>query len=164
MKKSKYIDHTLLAAKATRADIERVCAEAVAYDFCSVCVNPTWVPLAKEKLQGSGVKVCTVIGFPLGANTSAVKAFEAADAVRNGADEVDMVLNVGLAKSGEWTAVQADIEAVVKAVEGRALVKVILETCLLTEAEIRQACACAVAAKADFVKTSTGVYTGGATV
>lgn len=163
MSESKFIDHTLLAAKATRTQIEQLCREAVQYDFCSVCVNPVWVSFAKQCLQGSTVKVCTVIGFPLGANTSTLKAFETQEAVQHGADEVDMVMNIGLAKSGDWAGVEADMKAVVQAANGT-LVKVILETCLLSEEEIRLACQAAVAAKVDFVKTSTGFSTAGATV
>lgn len=163
MSKSKFIDHTLLAAKATQAQIEQLCQEALQHDFCSVCVNPFWVSFAKQRLQGSDVKVCTVIGFPLGANTSSLKAFETEEAVKNGADEVDMVMNIGLAKAGDWAGVEADMKAVVQAANG-ALVKVILETCLLNEEEIRRACQAAVAAKVDFVKTSTGFSSGGATV
>lgn len=163
MSKSKFIDHTLLAAKATQAQIEQLCQEALQHDFCSVCVNPFWVSFAKQRLQGSDVKVCTVIGFPLGANTSSLKAFETEEAVKNGADEVDMVMNIGLAKAGDWAGVEADMKAVVQAANG-ALVKVILETCLLSEEEIRRACQAAVAAKVDFVKTSTGFSSGGATV
>ena len=150
------IDHTLLKAEATRADILRVCEEAKAYHTASVCVNTCWVPEVAKALAGSGVKTCCVVGFPLGAMSTAAKAFEAAEAVREGADEVDMVLNVGLARGGEWALVQADIEAVVRAA-GTAAVKVILETCLLTDAETAKA------AGAAFVKTSTGFSTGGAT-
>ncbi|SSY71183.1 deoxyribose-phosphate aldolase [Alysiella crassa] len=164
MKRSKLIDHTLLAPTATATDIEKLCAEAVEYDFCSVCVNPTWVALAKEKLAGSDVKVCTVIGFPLGANTSQIKALETEQAITNGADEIDMVMNIGFAKMGDWHAVAQDMAAVVQAASGKALVKVILETCLLTDDEIRHACQVAVQAGADFVKTSTGFSKGGATV
>lgn len=164
MKKSKLIDHTLLAAHATAADIEKLCAQAVEYDFCSVCVNPVWVALAKNKLAGSDVKVCTVIGFPLGANASKTKAFETENAIADGAQEVDMVINIGFAKMGDWNAVAQDIAAVVQAASGKALVKVILETCLLTDDEIRLACQAAVQAGADFVKTSTGFSKGGATV
>ena len=156
------IDHTLLKAEATRADILRVCEEAKAYHTASVCVNTCWVPEVAKALAGSGVKTCCVVGFPLGAMSTAAKAFEAAEAVREGADEVDMVLNVGLARGGEWALVQADIEAVVRAA-GTAAVKVILETCLLTDAEKRLACEAAKAAGAAFVKTSTGFSTGGAT-
>lgn len=164
MKPSKLIDHTLLAAKATQPEIERLCAEARQHDFCSVCVNPAWVSLAKAQLADSDVKVCTVIGFPLGANTSEVKAFETQNAITNGAQEIDMVMNIGWAKTGQWDKVERDIHAVVQAATGKALVKVILETCLLNEAEIRAACQAAKQAGADFVKTSTGFSTAGATV
>lgn len=156
------IDHTLLKADATRADILRVCEEAKTYHTASVCVNAFWVPAVAEALAGSGVKTCCVVGFPLGAMSSAAKAFEAREAVAAGAQEVDMVLNVGLARGGEWDAVEADIAAVVQAA-GQATVKVILETCLLTDAQKRRACEAAKAAGAGFVKTSTGFSTGGAT-
>ena len=156
------IDHTLLKADATRADILRVCEEAKTYHTASVCVNAFWVPVVAKALAGSGVKTCCVVGFPLGAMSSAAKAFEAREAVAAGAQEVDMVLNVGLARGDEWDAVEADIAAVVQAA-GQATVKVILETCLLTDAQKRRACEAAKAAGAGFVKTSTGFSTGGAT-
>lgn len=157
------IDHTLLKPQATKADIEALIADAKAYNFKSVCINPTWVKLAAELLKDSPVKVCTVIGFPLGANTSAVKAFEAKDAIANGATEVDMVINIGEMKAGAYDAVKNDIAAVVEAAKGKALVKVIIETCLLTDDEKVKACQLAKEAGADFVKTSTGFSTGGAT-
>lgn len=164
MKKiSKYIDHTLLKPEASQEQIEKLLEEAKTYDFMSVCVNPTWVKRAHEILKDSDVKVCTVIGFPLGANTPETKAFEAKNAVDNGADEVDMVINIGELKSGHQEMVQKDIEAVVAAA-GDCLVKVIIETCLLTDEEKVTACQLAQAAKADYVKTSTGFSTGGATV
>ncbi|EKB56503.1 deoxyribose-phosphate aldolase [Facklamia hominis] len=163
MSMNQYIDHTLLKAQATRSEIERLCQEAKKYQFMSVCVNPYWVAYANELLHDTPVKVCTVIGFPLGANTSSVKAFEAKEAVKSGADEVDMVINVGLVKDGLWDQVQADIEAVVDAAKP-ALVKVIIETCLLEHDEIVNSCQAAQQAGADFVKTSTGFSTGGATV
>lgn len=163
MSNNALIDHTLLAATATEDQVAQLCREAVEHNFFSVCVNPVWVAKAKECLKGSPVKVCTVIGFPLGANTSAVKAFETEEALKNGADEVDMVMNIGWAKAGKWDQVAQDMAAVSHAAGKRALVKVILETCLLSEEEIRQACRCAVQAGADFVKTSTGFSTGGAT-
>ena len=156
------IDHTLLKATATKAQIEKLCEEAKEYGFASVCVSPLHVALAYRLLKDSPVKVCTVIGFPLGANTGAVKAFEAMNAVINGADELDMVLNVGAAKEGDWKTVEEDIRGVVTAANGR-LVKVILETCYLTEDEIVHACEAAQKAGADFVKTSTGFGSGGAT-
>ena len=162
MKKSKYIDHTLLKATATYDDILKLCNEAKQYDFASVCVNPANVTFAHLLLEDSGVKVCTVIGFPLGANTPQVKAFEVTDAITNGADEVDMVINVGMAKAHNWDAVYEDIKAVVDAANG-VLVKVIIETCYLTDEEKVEVCKLAVKAGADFVKTSTGFGTGGAT-
>lgn len=164
MKLSRYIDHTLLAPQATAAQITQLCDEAREHDFFAVCVNPARVRQAKAALAGATVKVCTVIGFPLGADTSTAKAFAARNAVENGADELDMVMNIGLAKDGDWAAVQADIAAVVQAAAGRALVKVILETCLLTADDIRHACAATMQAGADFVKTSTGFSNGGATI
>lgn len=162
-KYAKMIDHTLLKAEATKEQIEKLCAEAKQFGFASVCVNPTWVKYCSELLQNTDVLVCTVIGFPLGANTSAVKAFEAKDAIANGAKEVDMVINIGALKDKNYDLVQADIAAVVEAAKGSAIVKVIIETCLLTEEEKVKACELSVAAGADFVKTSTGFSTGGAT-
>lgn len=157
------IDHTLLKADASPEAIDQLCSEAKTYNFFSVCVNPVYVTRAAEKLAGSRVKVCTVIGFPLGANTSEVKALEAHDAVEKGAHEVDMVIPVGLLKAGQLKAVYEDIRAVVDAVGERALVKVIIETALLTDLEKAIACLLSAAAGADFVKTSTGFSTGGAT-
>ena len=161
MKRSKYIDHTLLKPEATQDRIEKLCQEAKQYDFASVCVNPYWVPFCKEELKDSDVKVCTVIGFPLGATSSASKAFETAHAIEQGADEVDMVMNIGELLAGHDQAVQKDIEAVVQAAQGK-IVKVILETCLLNDAQIERACSLCVKAKADFVKTSTGFNSAGA--
>lgn len=158
------IDHTILKADAAEEDVLRIIEEAKKYHFYSVCINPTWVSLAAEKLQGEPVAVCTVIGFPLGANTSEVKAYETTDAINNGADEVDMVINIGALKSGQFKKVQQDIEAVVNAAKDKALVKVIIETALLTKEEIVKACELAQAAGADFVKTSTGFSTAGAQV
>ena len=160
---ARMIDHTLLKAEATKEQIEKLCAEAKQFNFASVCVNPTWVKHSSELLQGSDVLVCTVIGFPLGANTPAVKAFEVKDAIANGANEVDMVINIGALKDKNYDLVQADIAAVVEAAKGSALVKVIIESCLLTDEEKVKACELAVAAGADYVKTSTGFSTGGAT-
>ncbi|WP_018662815.1 deoxyribose-phosphate aldolase [Heyndrickxia acidiproducens] len=160
---AQYIDHTLLKPNAEENDIFKLLEEARQYQFASVCINPFWVKTAAEKLSGSGVKVCTVIGFPLGATTSEAKAFETKKAIEDGADEVDMVLNIGALKSGKADIVEDDIRAVVKAAQGR-LVKVIIETCLLSDEEKEQACRLAVKAGADFVKTSTGFSTGGATV
>ncbi|MER2106442.1 MAG: deoxyribose-phosphate aldolase [Solibacillus sp.] len=156
------IDHTLLKPEATRDQIEKICAEAKQYVFASVCVNPTWVKQASQLLAGTEVKVCTVIGFPLGANTSTVKAFETKDAIANGAGEIDMVINIGALKAGEFDIVRDDIKAVVDAANGT-LVKVIIEACLLTDEEKVKACELSVEAGADFVKTSTGFSTGGAT-
>ena len=161
---AKMIDHTLLKPEATETQIRRLCAEAREHEFMSVCVNPYWVPLCAELLSGSDVRVCTVIGFPLGANRSEIKAVEAEDAVARGAREVDMVINVGALKSGRLDVVRNDIRAVVEAVAGEALVKVILETGLLTDEEKVTACRLAQEAGADFVKTSTGFGYGGATV
>lgn len=161
MKRSKYIDHTLLKPEATQDQIEKLCQEAKQYDFASVCVNPYWVPFCKEELKDSDVKVCTVIGFPLGATSSASKAFETAHAIEQGADEVDMVMNIGELLAGHDQAVQKDIEAVAQAAQGK-IVKVILETCLLNDAQIERACSLCVKAKADFVKTSTGFNSAGA--
>ena len=162
MKANKYIDHTLLKADASKEQIIKLCQEAKEGDFASVCVNPCNIPLAKELLEESDVKVCCVIGFPLGAMTTAAKVFEARDAVELGADEVDMVLNIGRLKDGEDDYVSNEIHAVKEAVGDRTL-KVILETCLLSDAEIVRACRDAEKAGADFVKTSTGFSTGGAT-
>ena len=156
------IDHTLLKPQSTKAQIETLCAEAKEYSFASVCVNPCWVSLSAELLKGSSVNVCTVIGFPLGACTSAAKAFETKDAIANGATEVDMVVNIGAIKSEMWDLVKEDIAAVVEAANGT-LVKVIIEACLLTDEEKVKVCQLAKEAGADFVKTSTGFSTGGAT-
>ncbi|MGM0122914.1 deoxyribose-phosphate aldolase [Enterococcus sp. AZ194] len=164
MELNQMIDHTILKADAKEADVLRIIEEAKQHHFWSVCVNPTWVSLASKELADSKVAVCTVIGFPLGANTSAVKAFETKDAIKNGANEVDMVINIGALKSKQYANVQADIQAVVDAAKDQALVKVIIEISLLTEEEIVKACELSKAAGADFVKTSTGFSTGGATV
>ena len=163
MKLNKYIDHTLLKPDASQEQIETLIEEAKKYDFASVCVNPTWVNFAAQALKATDVKVCTVIGFPLGANTPELKAFETSDAIQNGADEVDMVINIGALKSRNFDLVERDIRAVVEAAKGT-LVKVIIETCLLTDDEKVKACQIAQKAGADFVKTSTGFSTGGATV
>lgn len=159
---AKYIDHTLLKAAATDEQIIKLCAEAAQYKFASVCVNTCYVPLAHKQLAGSGVKTCCVIGFPLGAMSTAAKVQETIDAIQNGADEVDMVINVGQVKSRNWAYVKNDIEQVVIAARGKALVKVIIETCLLTDEEKVKVCTVAKLAGADFVKTSTGFSTGGA--
>ncbi len=163
MKLNKYIDHTILKPETTQEQVEKILSEAKEYDFASVCVNPTWVSLAAESLKDTDVKVCTVIGFPLGANTSAVKAFETKDAIANGADEIDMVINIGALKAGNDALVLDDIKAVVDA-SGDKLVKVIIEACLLTDDEKVRACQLSKEAGADYVKTSTGFSTGGATV
>ncbi|AER21242.1 TPA: deoxyribose-phosphate aldolase [Streptococcus suis] len=163
MKLNKYIDHTILKPETTQEQVEKILAEAKEYDFASVCVNPTWVALAAESLKDSDVKVCTVIGFPLGANTPAVKAFETKDAISNGADEIDMVINIGALKTGNYDLVLEDIKAVVAA-SGDKLVKVIIEACLLTDDEKVKGCQLSQEAGADYVKTSTGFSTGGATV
>lgn len=162
---ARMIDHTLLKADATKKEIEKLVDEAKEYSFASVCVNPTWVQTAAEMLAGKPeVKVCTVIGFPLGATTSETKAFETRNAIENGADEIDMVINIAALKDKRDELVEKDIRAVVEAAAGKALVKVIIETCLLTNEEKVRACELAVKAGADFVKTSTGFSTGGATV
>ncbi|WP_019242646.1 MULTISPECIES: deoxyribose-phosphate aldolase [Bacillus] len=160
---AKMIDHTVLKADTTESQIVTLCQEAREYNFASVCINPTWVKKAAELLQGSGVDVCTVIGFPLGANTPEVKAFETTQAIKDGATEVDMVINIGALKDGDNDLVERDIRAVVDAAKGKALTKVIIETCLLTDEEKVRACELSVKAGADFVKTSTGFSTGGAT-
>lgn len=160
---NKYIDHTLLKQNATREQIITLCQEAKTYDFASVCVNPTWVSTCAEQLAGSDVKVCTVIGFPLGATTTAVKAYETKNAIDNGATEIDMVINIGALKDRHLSMVTEDIRAV-KSAAGKLIVKVIIETCLLTDEEKVLACEAALNAGADFVKTSTGFSTAGATV
>ena len=159
-----YIDHTLLKPESTESQVIQLCKEAAEFKFASVCVNPTWVETAAAELTGTSVKVCTVIGFPLGASTPETKAFETTDAISKGAGEIDMVLNVGALKSGNTDLVKKDIEAVVNAAKGKAIVKVILETCLLTDEEKATASRLSKEAGADFVKTSTGFSTGGATV
>lgn len=161
---NKYIDHTILKPDATEKEIHTLCEEAAAYHFMSVCVQPCWVKKAKAFLNETDVKVCTVIGFPHGANTSEVKAFEAKQAVQNGADEVDMVINIGALKDEDYSSVENEISSVAKAVEGQALLKVIIETSLLNDEEKTEACRISKSAGADFVKTSTGFSTGGATL
>lgn len=162
MNYNKMIDHTILKADATKKMVKKVIDEAKLYHFASVCVNPAWVSFCVKELVDSDVKVCTVIGFPLGANTTAVKAFETKDAIDNGADEIDMVINIGALKEGNKQLVLDEIKAVVKAA-GNKCVKVIIETCLLSDEEIVLACQLAKEAKAAFVKTSTGFSNGGAT-
>jgi deoxyribose-phosphate aldolase len=161
---ARFIDHTLLKPDATPEAIKKLCAEAIKYNFASVCVNPTNVAQASELLRGSNVKVCTVVGFPLGATTTTTKVIETRDAIANGAEEIDMVINVGALKSGKDNLVLDDIKAVVDAAKGKAIVKVILETALLSKEEKVKACLLAKMAGADFVKTSTGFGPGGATV
>ncbi|OMP67633.1 deoxyribose-phosphate aldolase [Domibacillus epiphyticus] len=160
---AKTIDHTLLKADATKEEIEKLCEEAKRYGFASVCVNPSRVKQAAEILRESEVKVCTVIGFPLGAVVAEVKAFETKTAIDHGAAEVDMVINIGALKDADFDTVEKDIKAVAASAKGKALLKVIIETSLLTEKEKKKACELAVAAGADYVKTSTGFSTGGAT-
>lgn len=161
---AKYIDHTILKATTTLNDVEKLCNEAAEYKFASVCINPYYVPFAKKFLEGTDVKVCTVIGFPLGATTKETKAAEAVKAVVDGANEVDMVLNVGAMKSKNYNYVEDDIKMVVESLPKEICVKVILETCYLTKDEIKLASELAMNAGANFVKTSTGFGTGGATV
>lgn len=161
MKLNQYIDHTILKATATASDVIQLCAEAKAHEFFSVCINSAWVALAKAHVAGSSVKVCSVIGFPLGAMSAAAKVFEAKTAVADGADEIDMVINVGLLQSGQSDAVREEIRAIKHAIGSRVL-KVIIETCYLNAEEKARACTLAVDAGADFVKTSTGFGTGGA--
>ncbi len=158
-----YIDHTLLKPEASRAQIEALCDEAKQYHFASVCVNSCWIPLAAKRLEGSGVPPCCVVGFPLGAALSSAKAAEARAAVSAGAKELDMVINVGAVKSGDWDFVRDDIAAV-NAAKGDAKLKVIIEACLLEDEEKIRVCQIAKEAGADFVKTSTGFSSGGATV
>lgn len=164
MELNRMIDHTILKPEATEAAVQKIIDEAKEYNFFSVCINPCWVAFASEQLADTDVSVCTVIGFPLGANTPEVKAYEAADAIKNGANEVDMVINIGALKSQQYDYVRQDIQGVVDAAKGKALVKVIIETALLTDEEKVKACELAKEAGADFVKTSTGFSTGGAKV
>lgn len=161
MKINKLIDHTLLKQDATSEQIIKLCSEAKEYDFMSVCINPKFVATAAKELEASDVKVCTVIGFPLGANTKEVKVFEAKNAIENGADELDMVINVSDLKDKNYDTILEEIKAI-KDVTGDRILKVILETCLLSDEEIVEACKIALKAGADFVKTSTGFSTGGA--
>jgi len=163
---AKFIDHTLLAPEATRDEVLRVCRDAVAWRVAAVCISPVWLPLPSG-VMGEGVRVCTVVGFPSGAHTAAMKAAEAVEAVRNGADEIDMVVNLGLVRAGDWKAVEADVRAVRNAIDAaadRCVLKVICESAALSDDELRNTCRAAVAAGADFVKTSTGFHkAGGAT-
>lgn len=164
MNLAKYIDHTVLKADTPRDAVLKVCKEARDNGFFSVCINPYYVSLVKTELNGTDVKVCSVIGFPLGANTSVIKAMEAKQAIADGADEIDMVINLAALKNGDLDIVESDIRAVAEVCSGKALLKVIIESCLLTDSEKVTACELSVKAGADFVKTSTGFSTGGATV
>ncbi|HDR1798886.1 deoxyribose-phosphate aldolase [Pasteurella multocida] len=159
---AQFIDHTALTAEKTEQDIIQLCDEAITHQFWSVCINSAYIPLAKQKLAGTPVKICTVVGFPLGANLSTVKAFETTEAIKAGADEIDMVINVGWIKSNKWDAVEKDIATVLAACAGKPL-KVILETCLLSKDEIVKACEICKMLNVAFVKTSTGFNRGGAT-
>lgn len=159
-----FIDHTILKPDAREDEVKKVCAEAKAYGFASVCVNPGYIELAAKELQGSGVAACAVAAFPLGALTPGMKAAQTRSLIALGAQEVDMVVNIGAVKSGDWSRVREDIAAVTEAAGGLALVKVIIETCLLTDEEKVRACRIAKESGADFVKTSTGFSSGGATV
>lgn len=161
---NKLIDHTALKPNTNKESILKLIAEAKTYDFASVCVNPCWVALAHQELKNTDVKVCTVIGFPLGANTTEVKVFETKDAIEKGAQEIDMVINIAMLKDKEYDYVENEIHQIVEAAKDKALVKVIIETCLLTDEEKIKACELSQKAGADFVKTSTGFSTGGATV
>ena len=163
-KLASFIDHTLLKPEATRAEIDKLLEEAIEHEFAAVCVNPYWVTYCRDQVKETNVQVCTVIGFPLGATTTETKVFEAKQAVANGASEVDMVINIGELKANQDDFVQEDIRAVVEAVKGKALTKVIIETVLLTDSEKKRACQLAKAAEVDFVKTSTGFSGGGASV
>lgn len=161
---AKMIDHTLLKTDAQKKDLDKLLLEAKKYNFMSVCVSPIWVKYAAEQLKDTNVKVCTVIGFPQGATPTEVKGFETKNAIENGATEVDMVIPVGVLKDKDYIAVENDIRAVVEAAKSKALTKVIIETCLLTDEEKIMACKLSKSAGADFVKTSTGFSTAGATV
>jgi len=163
MNLAKYMDHTILKPETTIDEVKKICLEAIEYGFASVCINPYYTTYVSEQLKGSNIKTCVVIGFPLGANTKEVKAFEAAQAIVNGAQEVDMVINIGALKDKNYKIVKQDIEEVVKAVAKKAIIKVIIETCLLTDEEKIKACEISKAAGVDFVKTSTGFSKGGAT-
>lgn len=161
---NKLIDHTALKPNTNKESILKLIAEAKTYDFASICVNPCWVALAHQELKNTDVKVCTVIGFPLGANTTEVKVFETKDAIEKGAQEIDMVINIAMLKDKEYDYVENEIHQIVEAAKDKAIVKVIIETCLLTDEEKIKACELSQKAGADFVKTSTGFSTGGATV
>lgn len=161
---NKLIDHTALKPNTNKESILKLIAEAKTYDFASVCVNPCWVALAHQELKNTYIKVCTVIGFPLGANTTEVKVFETKDAIEKGAQEIDMVINIAMLKDKEYDYVENEIHQIVEAAKDKAIVKIIIETCLLTDEEKIKACELSQKAGADFVKTSTGFSTGGATV
>lgn len=161
---NKLIDHTALKPNTNKESILKLIAEAKTYDFASVCVNPCWVALAHQELKNTDIKVCTVIGFPLGANTTEVKVFETKDAIEKGAQEIDMVINIAMLKDKEYDYVENEIHQIVEAAKDKAIVKIIIETCLLTDEEKIKACELSQKAGADFVKTSTGFSTGGATV
>lgn len=161
---NKLIDHTALKPNTNKESILKLITEAKTYDFASVCVNPCWVALAHQELKDTDVKVCTVIGFPLGANTTEIKVFETKDAIEKGAQEIDMVINIAMLKDKEYDYVENEIHQIVEAAKDKAIVKVIIETCLLTDEEKIKACELSQKAGADFVKTSTGFSTGGATV
>ncbi|MDL2212104.1 deoxyribose-phosphate aldolase [Erysipelotrichaceae bacterium OttesenSCG-928-M19] len=163
MELNKYIDHTLLKPEASARQIKQLCLQARENDFAAVCINPTWVKFCHDLLKDTTIKICTVIGFPLGANTCSTKVYETKDAIENGADEIDMVINIGALKEGNYDLVYNEIKEVREACQTRVL-KVIIETCLLSEDEIIKACQLALQAKADFVKTSTGFSTAGAKV
>lgn len=163
MNLASYIDHTLLKPEAKREDVLKICEEAVEYNFYSVCVNANYVKTVADAVRGSDVKVTAVVGFPLGATTSTTKAFETNEAIENGANEIDMVMNIGALKEKNYDLVKEDIKAVINAINGRAILKVIIETCLLSAEEKIKACELSVEAGADFVKTSTGFSSGGAT-
>lgn len=160
---AKYIDHTILKPEATVEDVKKLCSEAREYNFASVCVNGCYAKLVSTELAGTDVKTCVVVGFPLGTMTKESKAFETTQAIENGASEIDMVINVGALKGKNYGLLKEDIETVVNAAKGKAIVKVIIETCLLTDEEKVKACEISKEAKADFVKTSTGFNSGGAT-
>ena len=164
MKYASYIDHTLLKADASISDIKKICKEAVDYSFFSVCVNPSYVKLCQKYLKNTPVRVCTVVGFPLGANCSKIKALEAKQAIKDGADEIDVVINVSKLKDKKYSYIEKELDTIVKVCKGKALVKVIIETCLLTKEEIRKACELIYASGVDYVKTSTGFSKSGATV
>lgn len=161
---NKLIDHTALKPNTNKESILKLIVEAKTYDFASVCVNPCWVALAHQELKNTDIKVCTVIGFPLGANTTEVKVFETKDAIEKGAQEIDMVINIAMLKDKEYDYVENEIHQIVEAAKDKAIVKIIIETCLLTDEEKIKACELSQKAGADFVKTSTGFSTGGATV